>query len=59
VTTAPLGEYRAYVHFYRACSDGMTQSVQLTVRVNGQVVVSQAVMLTGGDTSDLFLFTVS
>ncbi len=56
---APLGEYRAYVHFYRACSEGMTQSVQLTVRVNGQVVVSQAVTLTGDDTSDLFPFTVS
>jgi hypothetical protein len=56
---APHGEYRAYVNFYHACTDGGTQSVQLTVRVNGQVVVSQAVTLTGsGATSDLFLFTV-
>lgn len=56
---APRGEYRAYVHFFRACAEGASQSVQLTVRVNGQVVVSQAVTLTGGGaTSDLFLFTV-
>lgn len=56
---APGGEYRAYVHFFNDCVDGTTQSVQLTVRVNGQVVISQAITLTGGATSDLFLFTVS
>ena len=57
---APQGEYRAYVNFYTACAEAATQSVQLTVRVNGQVVISQAITLTGsGATSDLFLFTVS
>ena len=56
---APPGDYRAYVHFYTACAEGASQSVQLTVTVNGQVVVSQAIILVGGGTtSNLYDFSV-
>jgi hypothetical protein len=56
---APSGEYRAYLVLYNVCTDGGSQSAQLTVRVGGQVVVNQAITLTGrSSSSDLFPFTV-
>ncbi|MBI4885096.1 MAG: S8 family serine peptidase [Actinobacteria bacterium] len=55
---APLGDYTASVRFYRACAEGVAQSVQLTVRVNGQVVVSEAITLTDGATSNLYTFGI-
>ena len=56
---APPGGYNAFVRFYNACTDGSSQSVQLTVRVNGQVVISQAITLTEGVNSDMFPFTTT
>ncbi len=56
---APPGSYNVFVRFYNACADGSSQSVQLTVRVNGQVVISQAITLTELADSDMFPFTTT
>lgn len=56
---APPGSYNVFVRFYNACVDGSSQSVQLTVRVNGQVVISQAITLTELADSAMFPFTTT
>lgn len=56
---APPGSYNVFVRFYNACADGSSQSVQLTVRVNGQVVISQAITLTELADSPMFPFTTT
>ena len=59
VDLAPPGEYIDYVDFYNACAEGVSQSVQLTVRVNGQVVISEAITLVEDGQSDAYRFNVS
>lgn len=56
---APPGEYIVYVHFYNACVDGSSQSVQLTVRVDGVVVISEAITLAEDGLSNSYRFNVS
>jgi hypothetical protein len=48
----------AWVRNYRNCTEGGSQTAQLSVRVNGQVVHTEAVTLPGRTDSAPFTFTV-
>ena len=59
VDLAPPGQYIVYVQFYNACVAGSSQSVQLTVLVNGVVVISEAITLVDDGLSAMYTFTVT
>jgi len=55
---APPGRYVAYVHFYNSCG-AASQSVQLTVQVNGQIVVDEAILISSYEASPSYTFSAS
>ncbi len=59
VDLAPPGQYVVYVQFYNACVEGSSQSVQLTVRVDSVVVISEAITLVDDGVSTMYTFTVT